>query len=193
MNRPATDLLSRIQRVEDRLDIEQLAVRYALAVDDRDIEGWVGLFVPDVRVGRHNRGRDALREYITPQLRSFYRSIHQIAGHRVELITDDSAVGTVYCRAEHEVGEQWIVVAIRYDDTYRKIDGNWYFDKRIDRHWYEADVATSPQSVGWHGWPSSATRPSVPRPVPAWAEFWAGVDTTFLTGTPTPEKERTAP
>jgi len=68
-----------------------LSIRYALAVDSRDIESWLALFVPDVRVGPQETGREALRDFITPRLRWFYRSIHQIVGHRVELLGVDTA------------------------------------------------------------------------------------------------------
>jgi ketosteroid isomerase-like protein len=43
-------------------EIRQLASRYAVAVDSRDLDRLVGLFVDDVRVGRDTFGRDALRD-----------------------------------------------------------------------------------------------------------------------------------
>ena len=94
----------RLERVESRLAIEQLPVRYALAVDGRDVDAWVNLFVPDVDMGRRGKGREVLREVIEPQFRQFYRSVHFTCGHVVELIDRDNASGVVYSRAEHEVG-----------------------------------------------------------------------------------------
>ena len=79
-------LAERVTRIEDRLDIGQLPIRYAIAVDERDVDAWVALFVPDIQLGRDGQGREALRRFITPQLRWFYRSVHQIVGHRVELL-----------------------------------------------------------------------------------------------------------
>ena len=79
-------MAARIARLEDHLEIQQLPIRYAMAVDGRDVETWLALFVADIDLGRHGRGRQALRELIAPQLRWFYRSIHQIVGHRVELL-----------------------------------------------------------------------------------------------------------
>jgi hypothetical protein len=63
------DLERRVAAVEARLEIGQLPIRYALAVDGRDIDAWVGVFEPEVELGRHGRGREALRALITPQLR----------------------------------------------------------------------------------------------------------------------------
>jgi 3-phenylpropionate/cinnamic acid dioxygenase small subunit len=175
------DLAARLQRVEDTFDIQQLAVRYAMAVDERDIDAWLELFVSDVRVGRGLIGREALRDFIVPQVKLFYRSIHQIVGHRIELIEGERATGAVYCRAEHEVGDRWIVIAIRYDDEYRKVDGKWYFARRNDKHWYETDLAERPQDIAFSGWPSAPSRPRVPDSA-TWATFWVGEDVATVTG-----------
>ena len=120
-------LAERVERIEAHLAIQQLPIRYAMAVDARDVDAWVNCFRPDVDMGRHGAGRDALRRYIEPMLRRFYRSVHQICGHRVELTGPDEATGAVYCRAEHEVGDQWIVMAICYFDEYARVDGEWFF------------------------------------------------------------------
>ncbi|WP_155948667.1 nuclear transport factor 2 family protein [Mycobacterium sp. URHB0044] len=178
------DLLDRIARIEDRLEIDQLPIRYALAVDARDVDSWLALFVPDVHVGREATGREALREVITPQLRWFYRSIHQIVGHRVELLGPDTARGHVYCRAEHEVGQQWVVMAIRYDDDYRKMDGQWLFSRRRERHWYAADVTDQPQSVAFDGWDIPSGPPNLPGSNPTWSSFWTGHDASGITDAP---------
>jgi 3-phenylpropionate/cinnamic acid dioxygenase small subunit len=177
------DLARRTRRIEDTLQIQQLAVRYAMAVDERDVDAWLELFCPDVQVGRSLTGREALREFIVPQLRHFYRSIHQIVGHRIELLSDDRASGAVYCRAEHEVGNRWIVIAIRYDDEYQKVDGTWYFARRKDKHFYEADLMARPQDVAFGGWPEAPSRPRVPDSS-SWAAFWADVDTAAVTAHP---------
>src|SRR5690349_11209432 len=58
-----SDLEARIDRMESLADIRQLPYRYALALDSRDMDALVTLFVPDVQVGRDQRGRDALREW----------------------------------------------------------------------------------------------------------------------------------
>jgi hypothetical protein len=181
------DLAKRVARIQDTLDIQQLAVRYGMAVDERDIDAWLELFVPDVKVGRGLAGREALRDFIVPQVRLFYRSIHQIVGHRIELLDDDRATGAVYCRAEHEVGDRWIVIAIRYDDEYQKIDGNWYFARRKDKHLYEADLLERPQDIAFSGWPGAPSRPRVPDSA-SWHSFWDGVDTVTVTRAPVAER-----
>lgn len=177
-------LAGRIVRIEDRLDIEQLPIRYAIAVDERDVDAWVALFTPDIRLGRHGQGREELRRQITPQLRWFYRSVHQIVGHRVELLGPETARGQVYCRAEHEVGDRWIVMAIRYDDEYQKVDGEWLFSRRRERHWYAADVTERPQAVAFDSWGTTPGGPGLPQGSPAWVDFWAPYDACDVTSQP---------
>jgi hypothetical protein len=170
---PDPGLAERVERIEAQLAIEQLAVRYAMAVDSRDIDAWVGCFRPDVDMGRHGTGREALRRYIDPKVRQFYRSVHQICGHRIELAGPDQATGAVYCRAEHEVGDRWIVMAICYFDDYARLDGEWFFSRRRERHWYAADVTQRPQSVGFTGW-EGGKEPALPGEFGPWGSFWAG-------------------
>lgn len=178
-------LEERLDRIESQMAIEQLAIRYAMAVDQRDMDTWVDLFVPDVRVSKHSRGRPALKEFIDPLVRGFYRSIHYIVGHRIVLDGPDDAHGHVYCRAEHEVGDRWVVMAIRYDDKYRRIDGEWLFRGRHENHWYAADVVETPQQAGFDSWPTSPNPPIVPLVEPrTWSEFWAGHDPSFITSAP---------
>lgn len=169
---------ARLARIEAHQQIGQLPMRYALAVDSRDVDTWIGLFVPDVDMGRHGRGRETLRAYIEPQLRGFYRSIHLICGHRIVLGADgsdgpDTATGSVYCRAEHEVDDRWVVMAIRYDDRYRRVEGEWFFERRREHHWYAADLTERPQAVDFDSWHTSGRRPGLPGVDPSWAQFWS--------------------
>ncbi|MFM7274434.1 MAG: nuclear transport factor 2 family protein, partial [Gammaproteobacteria bacterium] len=47
-----TDLLARIDRLESTEAIRQLAARYSLSLDMRDLDAHVNLFAPDIRVSR---------------------------------------------------------------------------------------------------------------------------------------------
>jgi hypothetical protein len=184
MSDQGSDLLARLDRIESMQAIQQLPMRYALAVDGRDLDIWVGLFVEDVNCGRHGTGREALRAVIEPELRRFYRSIHQICGHRVTFDDADHAQGVVYCRAEHEVGDQWVVMAIAYFDSYARRDGEWFFVRRREKHWYSADMLARP-STPFHRWPDNGATTRLPGDFPNWDQFWRGEDVSGLTGEPT--------
>jgi len=169
-----TDLAARIDRIESTLSIQQLPVRYALAVDGRDVRAWVNLFVEDVDCGRHGTGREALAAYIEPLISTFYRSQHFICGHRIELVDADNAKGQVYCRAEHEDGDHWVVMSILYADTYQRREGQWYFARRIERSWYTSDMTATPTGPNFTNWPGQAENPdpSLPHAFPQWRAYW---------------------
>jgi hypothetical protein len=166
------DLAERLERVEAQLAIGQLVARYAIASDAKDIDTWVSLYVPDVEVGHGGggTGRDALREWIVGTLRRFGRSVHSLGGHRIDLIDADHASGVLYCRAEHEVGDRWITIAMRYLDRYRRVDGEWLFESRQPEYWYATDVGERPQAVGFDSWFHG--RPGLPGRFDTWEPFW---------------------
>ena len=176
MSETMTGLMERLERVESRLAIGQLPIRYAMAIDSRDLDSWVSLFVSDVQVGRDRFGREELRSYIDVALRKFRRSVHQIVGHRVDLVDADHATGATYCRAEHEVDDRWIVMAICYFDEYRRVEGEWFFSRRREKHWYAADINEHPQAVGFDSWNMTAHAPALPGLFPTWEPFWAPED-----------------
>ncbi len=165
-------LSARIDAVESRLQIGELPSRYAMALDARDLDSLVDLFVDDVEAGSHGRGRDALRSWFDEVLRRFYRSIHLVCGHQIDLIDADHATGSIYCRAEHEDGAGWFVIAMRYDDVYERRDGKWHFARRREHPWYSVDVTERP-GPEFLRWPTDvAHRATMPERMPTWKAFW---------------------
>ena len=185
-----TDLEARIDRLESLAAIQQLPIRYALAVDGRDMHAWVNCFIPDVHCGRAGQGREVLKSIITPAVKTFYRSIHQICGHRVEFDDADHAHGVVYCRTEHEDAGQWVVMAIAYFDSYERREGEWFFVRRREKHWYAADWQARP-AAPFTGWAAHDDPPDLPQHFDSWNPFWAGTDNEVLarlTDQPTGER-----
>ncbi len=125
----------------------------------------------------HGQGRDAVRSFFEPILARFYRSIHMIVGHRIVIVDGDNATGDVYCRAEHESGSDWIVQAIVYADTYRRVDGQWGFVRRRHQHWYSTPVERAPQPPSFEDWPGhEGPLPDLPHAWPSWDSYWSEVD-----------------
>jgi hypothetical protein len=180
------DLLARVERLESLHAIGQLADRYASAADSRDLEGILGMFVEDVDCGRFGTGREALRASYEIVHRQFYRTIHQVAGHVIDLDGDDPggdpdrATGRVVMRAEHEVGDRWVVVLMCLFDTYERRDGSWYFVRRKPETWYSADLTEQPRGPGWsaEGWGDAGRPPRLPHLFSTWGAFWDGHDET---------------
>ena len=159
--------------VSDHEAIRQLAAWYAVAVDSRDLDLLVGLFVDDVRVGRDSYGREALRASFDTSLRGIGRSILNVGTHAIELIDDDHATGHVYCKGEIQDGERWIHQAILYRDTYERRDGRWYFVRRIHELWYGAEVGVNPLTLPPANWPEHHDgMGTVPESFETWKAFW---------------------
>ena len=166
------DAVERLVAVEA---IRQLVARYAVAVDSRDLDTLVGLFVADVRVGRGATGREALRASFDDALRAIGVSILDVGTHVIDLDGPDDATGTVYCKAEIQDGDRWIHQAIAYEDRYRRNDGTWYFVRRIHRLFYGAEVGVNPLGLPPADWPAHHDgRGTLPEAWASWVRFWSG-------------------
>jgi ketosteroid isomerase-like protein len=166
-----------LARLEAYETIRQLAARYAVAVDRRDLDTLVTLFVPDVRVGRLGTGRDALRASFDESLRAIGVSVLHVGTHVIDLVDADHATGTVYCKGEIQDGDRWIHQAIVYDDEYRRVDGTWCFVRRVHRLFYGAEVGVNPLGLPPADWPAHHDgRGTLPEDWDTWTRFWARSD-----------------
>lgn len=156
--------------------IRQLAYRYALAIDSRDIDSLVKLFVDDVRVGRDSLGHDALAADFRVQLRSIGTSILHVTNHIIDINPEnpDAATGIVYCRGEVEQDGEWIVQAIQYHDTYARVGSTWLFVRRVHLLWYGADMLTRPVGLPPADYRTGTWgKGELPEWFPTWGPFWA--------------------
>lgn len=169
-----------LERLLAYQEIRQLASRYALCVDSRDLDGLVRLFVPDVRVGRERSGRDALRADFDRSLRSVGVTFLNTGNHVIDLVDRDHARGVVYCRGEIQDGgpesDRWIIQAIQYHDRYERRDGEWLFVRRRHHLVYGAELGSNPLELPPADWPSSQTGiGTLPHELDSWKRFW-GLD-----------------
>lgn len=170
---PHDDAMSGLERVIARDAIHQLAYRYAFAVDARDLDLLVSLFVPDVRVTRETSGREAMRAFWTESLREIGVSILFVGNHVIDFDDPDHARGVVYCRGQIQDGDRWIEQAIQYRDRYERRDGEWLFVKRQHVLWYGVETAERPLDQPPANWPEHhAGRGTVPADLPSWNAFW---------------------
>jgi ketosteroid isomerase-like protein len=155
--------------------IRQLASRYAIALDARDLDALVALFVDDVQVGASARGRTALRANFESRLRGLGVTILQVSNHVIDVVDPDHATGIVSCRGEIEMGAEWVVQAIQYHDTYERRDGRWLFVRRRHLLFYGADLLERPIGLPPAHWPASATgKGELPEMLPTWRAFHGG-------------------
>lgn len=169
------DLEARLQRLEAIDEIRQLAAKYTVALDMRDLDSLVNLFVDDVRVPGGERGRAALRAWYDTEMRhDLLGTAHGVLGHVIDIHDSDSGTGLVYSRNDLETESAWITELLAYLDTYRRQDGHWYFVRRVPLFWYQSDIADpplGPEKVRWPGTPRHDG--SFHDAFPSWAEFVA--------------------
>ena len=158
-------------------EIRQLASRYAVHLDARDLDRLVALFVPDVRVGRDRSGRAALREDFDRQLRAIGVSFLHVGSHAIDLVSDDEATGVVYCKGEIQDGSRWIHQAIQYHDSYARVDGHWLFVRRRHQLVYGQEQPRNPLEQEPANWPARHDgRGTLPFDLESWRAFWGGDD-----------------
>ena len=170
---------ARLDRMESLADIRQLPYRYGLSLDSRDMDALVSLFVPDVRVGRDETGRDALKRWFTNVASQFRSSVHFIGNHIVDFDDADHAHGIVYCRDELErpASGEWEVGILQYWDTYVRVDGEWCFQRRRFHRLYICDALTRPaHGAGVDNVEGTLTTHQLPEAFESWGRFWAEVD-----------------
>ncbi len=129
----------KLDHLRSAQQIQQLPMRYALAVDSRDMDALAELFVEDVRVGKRLYGRDELKRWMTMTLAKLGRTIHLVANHILSFSDADHATGVVYCRDEVERDGYWVVGHLQYWDTYERRGGRWYFVRRLYNRWGVVD------------------------------------------------------
>ena len=134
---------------EDVIELNQLAYRYAAAVDACDKVLFLSVFAEDARLRSYHPDADtpfadlsghAQLATIPNTMHGMYRSTtHMMTNHLVE-VAGDAATGTVLCTARHlELdGASTINVVIRYVDRYARRQGAWKIaDRQIRFLWSE--------------------------------------------------------
>ncbi|MGH3724412.1 MAG: nuclear transport factor 2 family protein [Mycobacterium sp.] len=129
---------------DDRLAIQDLVARYAVAADRRDVTELVSLFATQAELIRPPallrkgeaaalKGREAIADSIVVALEPLHATYHLI-GQQTVSITGDTAIGEVYCMAHHIYlrGDEYRdnVIAVRYLDTYERDAAGWVFTRR---------------------------------------------------------------
>jgi uncharacterized protein (TIGR02246 family) len=143
----------------DRRAIEELRAAYCYRLDDGDVDGWVELFTEDAVVDYVSRdgvvtGREALRTLAREWLvKAAETRVHTVA-NPVVTVDGATATGRWYYRAvtlapdgsgRHEQG--------RYDERYRRVDGEWRIARLATTVAYEATVGEGWATVEPHGTP----------------------------------------
>ena len=129
----------------DRLAIRELVEAYAHCADRRDANGQMSLFTLDTHFVVHMNAKDPKpsqvlhsREALAPvfaDLNKYAATMHFVGQSTILTLTGDRATGEAYTLAHHLTSEgekrRLMIAALRYLDTFVKIDGAWFFAERL--------------------------------------------------------------
>lgn len=144
------ELRSRVQRLEDREEIRELIARYGRAVDDRDWDALRAQYTPDAifdsAAGR-SVGADAIIDYYAERTSAYVASYHYPHSSELTFVDDDHATGVVCAHAELTIEGDTVMVALRYQDDYRRTDGRWRFHERNTNLLYVLKLSELPTGL----------------------------------------------
>jgi ketosteroid isomerase-like protein len=129
----------------DRLAIRKLVEAYAHYADRRDANGQMSLFTPDTHFVVYMNAKDPTpshelysREALAPvfaDLNKYATTMHFVGQSTILTLAADRGTGEAYCLAHHLTIEgekrQLMIAALRYCDTFVKVDGSWLFAERL--------------------------------------------------------------
>ncbi|WJR79823.1 nuclear transport factor 2 family protein [Bradyrhizobium sp. NP1] len=136
----------------DRLAIRELVDAYAHCADRRDAKGQMALFTADTHFVVYMNAKDPIpsqelhsREALAPvfaELNKYDATTHFIGQSTIFSLSPDRATGETYCLAHHVTVDdgkrRLMLAALRYLDTFVKMDGSWLFaERRLYVDWLE--------------------------------------------------------
>jgi len=131
--------------VADRLAIRELIEAYAHCADRRDANGQMSLFAADTHFVVYMDAKDPKpsqelhsREALAPvfaDLNKYAATMHFVGQSTILSLTSDRGTGEACCLAHHLTVDgdkrKLMVAALRYYDTFVKLDGSWLFAERL--------------------------------------------------------------
>jgi len=131
--------------VADRLAIRELIEAYARCADRLDATGQMSLFTADTHFVVYMDAKDTKpsqelhsREALAPvfaDLNKYAATMHFVGQSTILSLTSDRGTGEAYCLAHHLTVDgdkrKLMVAALRYYDTFVKLDGSWLFAERL--------------------------------------------------------------
>ncbi|MGB3412393.1 MAG: nuclear transport factor 2 family protein [Microthrixaceae bacterium] len=173
----------RLERVEVRAELEDLVTRYSMAVDDRDLDAVLELFTPDASFGHKSDpgivGHEAIRKHYQNRLGGLVYSYHYAHNQLIEWNGGDDATGEVNAHAEMAFPDNLVIAALRYHDTYRRVDGVWRFARRDQSFYYflpAKDLVAGDYATGRKRWPGPALEAELPDSLATYSKFLAEMD-----------------
>lgn len=146
---------ARVTRLEDRNAIQELGVLYGFIMDERDEDGIRSIFCEDASLRSQDGvfAATGIEEIVTTYLGRFAAlgpTNHFSHGHviRFDDANPDRATGLLAGHAEVSRNGVAMQVALRYKDSYRRIDGKWRFASRLMSYMYYLPISEMAEGLG---------------------------------------------
>ena len=131
------------EEAADRLAIRELVEAYAQCADRRDAKGQLALFTADAHFVVYMNAKDPTpsqelhsREELAPvfaDLNRYAATMHFLGQTTILTLTRDRGAAETYCMPHHYTSgkvRSLMIAALRYMDTFVKMDGAWLFAER---------------------------------------------------------------
>ncbi len=139
------------EEAADRLAIRELVEAYARCADQRDAKSQMALFTADAQFVVYMDAKDPTPSQelhsraalpVFADLNQYAATMHFLGQTTILTLTRDRGTGETYCMPHHLTidGEnrRLMIAALRYMDTFVKMDGEWLFaERRLYVDWQE--------------------------------------------------------
>lgn len=144
-----------LQEISDRLEIEDLMVRYSHAVDTHQWDLLDEIFTPDAHIDYTAMGGpagdlEATKKFLATVMPNFPAFQHMIGNSAID-VDGDRATARTMCHnpmmmAGPDGRQTLMLCGLWYHDTFARIDGTWRIRQRVEEKSYmflAADAAAS--------------------------------------------------
>ena len=137
-----------IKEISDRMELEKLVTDYATAVDCRNYYEFNNLFTVDAHidytaVGGISGNLQEIIIYLESALEFFPNYQHLISNISLDIKGND-ATGRVMCFNPMQTEDDKVFfLGMWYQDTYKKIDNQWFISSRIEESSWSHNVPSS--------------------------------------------------
>lgn len=132
-----------IKEMQNKMELKELVDTFSTLSDTKSVKEQTWLFTEDSLIEVYMggiktfelHGRNEIENAFTPFLAPFKNIYHQSGQQTITELNDTIAKGTAYCLVvliSEEAGQIKIAKhGVVYNDDFVKIDGKWFFEKRI--------------------------------------------------------------
>ena len=142
-----------LKELQAKIELKELVDTFSTLSDTKSVYEQTLLFTENSLIevymdGKKTfelHGRKEIENAFTPFLAPFKNVYHQGGQQTITELTDTTAKGTAYCLVvlvDEENGKKRITKhGVVYNDEFVKVDGKWYFEKRISNFvWSTVDL-----------------------------------------------------